>query len=297
MPVKPGRETVCSTIPNQCAASDRPTPTPNTSPRSWTTAFAVFATPDCRCSVAISRTPIVSDIPGRNVIRAASVTVSGDAFRPSRAIAAALKLATTAASGAIIGSARAVRLASCATTPTSRPTTPPAVTSRQPPPRTGATAAPARAYAASSTYHGRCSGRASISASRSSAPATVEPVDDVSREILEPRDRVEVDGFRPDAERVAALVRQRAERELHQRRRRRDLSGFQPERGSQRAEALLEIRRRVAGAMRDPGEPEQELDRRLVRRLELGTTGIVVRSTCDGVSIRRSLGPQAESPR
>ena len=135
------------------------------------------------------------------------------------------------------------------------------------------TAAPARAYAASSTYHGRSQRpRFDLGKPVERGCDTSEPVDDVSREILEPRDRVEVDGFRPDAERVAALVRQRAERQLHQRRRRRDLSGFQPERSSQRAEALLEIRRRVAGAMRDPGEPEQELDRRLVRRLELGTS-------------------------
>ena len=58
-------------------------PTPKTSPRSWTSALAVFATPDWRCSVASSRIPIVSVMPGRNVTSAASVTTSGDASRPS----------------------------------------------------------------------------------------------------------------------------------------------------------------------------------------------------------------------
>jgi hypothetical protein len=60
--------------------------------------LAVFATPDWRWWVASSRTPIVNAMPGRKVVRAASVTISTDAVRPSLARASALKLATTAAS-------------------------------------------------------------------------------------------------------------------------------------------------------------------------------------------------------
>ena len=69
--------------PNQLTAMERPTSTPKTSPRSWTSAFAVFATPDCRCWVASSRMPIVSVIPGRSVTSAARVTTSGEIFSPS----------------------------------------------------------------------------------------------------------------------------------------------------------------------------------------------------------------------
>ena len=66
-----------STSPNQLAATDRPIPTPKASPRSWTSALAVFATPDWRCCAASSRMPVVSVIPGRKVTMAASVTMSG----------------------------------------------------------------------------------------------------------------------------------------------------------------------------------------------------------------------------
>ncbi len=143
VPPKPVFVTTCCVTPNQFATMERPTPTPNTSPRSCTRAFAVLATPDCRCSVASSRMPIVSAMPGRNVISAASVTTSAEALRPISTQAPAQKLAATAASGATIGSARAFRRVSNETPPTTSPTTAPATSSRQPPPSTGVTEAPA----------------------------------------------------------------------------------------------------------------------------------------------------------
>jgi hypothetical protein len=172
--------TIRSGAPNQLTAIERPTATPKTRPSSCTSALAVFATPDCKCWVASSRTPTVSAIPGSNVTSAASVTTSGEACSPNHASVAAEKLAATAASGAIIGSARAARCAVIVTMPTTSPITAPASTSRQPPPRTGVTAAPASEYAPSRTYQLRWSGRARMSASRTSAPcASIRPVQHV----------------------------------------------------------------------------------------------------------------------
>jgi hypothetical protein len=98
--------TLSGAIPNQLAASERPTPTPTTRPSSWTRAVALLATLDCSSFVASSRMPIVSAMPGRNMTSDASVTMSGEVFNPSSASAAAQKLAATAATGATIGSAR-----------------------------------------------------------------------------------------------------------------------------------------------------------------------------------------------
>ena len=70
------------TSPNQFDAIEWPTATPKASPKSWTSALAVLATPDWRCSVASSRIPIVSVMPGRSVTSAASVTTSGEASKP-----------------------------------------------------------------------------------------------------------------------------------------------------------------------------------------------------------------------
>ena len=91
--------------------------------------------------------PVVSVMPGRKVTRAASVTTSGDASRPSRLSAAAQKLAATAATGATIGSEAggSLRPAS-AIAPTHEPDQQLRLTaSRQPPPSTGVSAAPASA--------------------------------------------------------------------------------------------------------------------------------------------------------
>ena len=103
----------------------------------------MFATPDWRCSLDSSRMPIVSLMPGRKVTSAASVTRSGDTSRPSCGSVAAVKLAAIAATGAAIGSVRAVRVAGSAIAPTSSPTIAAPIASRQPPPSTGVKAAPA----------------------------------------------------------------------------------------------------------------------------------------------------------
>ena len=117
------------TSPNQVVATEFPTATPNTMPINWTSALAMLATPDCRCSVASSSMPIVRVMPGSRVTMAASVTTSGDALRPTSAISAALKLAAIAASGATIGSARRLRPAESATAPAQNPATAPAAAS------------------------------------------------------------------------------------------------------------------------------------------------------------------------
>ena len=103
----------------------------------------MLATPDWRCSVASSRIPIVSVMPGRSVTSAASVMTSAEASTPSRTSRAAQKLAATAAIGATIGSVRAVRLVEIAMAPTRSPTSAAAPASRQPPPSTGVSAMPA----------------------------------------------------------------------------------------------------------------------------------------------------------
>ena len=66
--------------------------------------------------------PVVNVIPGRKVTMAASVTTSGEASRPRWTSATAQKLAAIAATGATIGSRRAVRLAGSAIAPTTSPT-------------------------------------------------------------------------------------------------------------------------------------------------------------------------------
>ena len=142
------RDASGSTSPNQLTAMDRPTPTPKTRPSSWTSALAVLATPDCRCSVESSRMPIVSVMPGRKRherregddvrrdVGAQRVRGSPRRSSPRRA-----------ATGATIGAVRAARWAGIAIAPTTRPDDrPPAIASRQPPPRTGVSAAPASAY-------------------------------------------------------------------------------------------------------------------------------------------------------
>ena len=170
-PESPASGAIVSTVPNQLAAIERPIPTPKTRPRSWTSALAVLATPDWRCSVASSRIPIVSVIPGRSVTSAASVTTSGDASSPACASAVAQKLAATAASGATIASVRAVRVAETVIAPTTRPTIAAVAVSRQPPPRIGVRAAPAVPYAATTIGHGRASDASWTRASRASASA------------------------------------------------------------------------------------------------------------------------------
>ena len=194
VPAKAVTVVTASVAPNQLSAIERPTSTPKTRPSSWTRAFAVFATPDWRCSLDSSRMPIVSLIPGRNVTSAASVTTLGDASRPRWTIVAAQKLAVTAASGAAIGSVRGVRVAGSAIAPTRSPTTAEAAISRQPPPSTGVSAAPAIAYAASSKGQGRSSGRDLMSASAvSAASGSRRPASTSWTRSSDAGDRVQVD--------------------------------------------------------------------------------------------------------
>ena len=85
-------------------------------------------------------------------------------------------------------------------------------------------------------------------------------VEDIPNQVVDARDRGEIDGCRCDAQRVRALLRQRPERDLDQRRRRRDLRG-QLERARQYADTLLEISGRIASTMRDAREAKKKIDR------------------------------------
>ena len=240
-------------------------PTPKTRPRSWTRALAVFATPDWRCSVASSHMPIVKRIPGRKVTSAASVTTSGEADTPSSTSAAAQKLAATAATGATMGSARAVWRAGSAIAPTTRPTIAPATASRQPPPRTGVSAAPAIAYAPRSSGQGRSVGVAPLVEPGERLLAVDLFLEDVLDELVQTGDRVEVDAARLHAQREALLPRDCAERDVDPRRRRRDLRLVEPERLRERDDALLEIGGRIARLVTVAREPKHELDGSIAR--------------------------------
>ncbi len=97
--------------------------------------------------------------------------------------------------------------------------------------------------------------------------ACVEPPGEhVLNEVVQTGDRVQVDRGRTYAKRERALVRQHTERDLDERRRRRDLNTLQPERPSERDDPVLEVGCRVAGLVADPREPDQELDGRVRRR-------------------------------
>jgi len=85
-------------------------------------------------------------------------------------------------------------------------------------------------------------------------------VEDLLDQVVDTRDRGEIDGCRCDAQRVRALLRQRPKRDLNQRRRRRHLSG-QLERARQCADTLLEIGGRIASTMRDAREAKKKIDR------------------------------------
>ncbi|HET6171961.1 MAG TPA: hypothetical protein VFD90_05125 [Gaiellales bacterium] len=91
------------------------------------------------------------------------------------------------------------------------------------------------------------------------------PVARVLDEVVEPGERVQVDRRRAHAKRVAALARERAERNVDEPRGGGDFYVGESGRAGQRQHSVFEVRSRVAGIVPGAGEPNQKLDGRFGR--------------------------------